>query len=146
MIFTQMNFIEADWKAECLAVSITFWWPEAAKSRNKQGLSTSDPILVGLVMHAVHALHTRIQALASLKTKFKLPFFMHYMPCFFSHSARMWRLDKNSMRANLEGNSAMPCKQDVLLGGVYGSSLEVRPPTHLYCTRTIPKKGNKLKA
>jgi hypothetical protein len=37
MVFTQTNFIEVGWKAECLAVRSSFWWPEAAKSRNKQG-------------------------------------------------------------------------------------------------------------
>jgi hypothetical protein len=39
MVFIQTNFIEASWKAECLAVRISFWWLEAAKSRNKQGQS-----------------------------------------------------------------------------------------------------------
>jgi hypothetical protein len=34
--FTQMNFIEAGWKAKYLAVRKSFWWPEAAKSWNKQ--------------------------------------------------------------------------------------------------------------
>jgi hypothetical protein len=29
------NFIEASWKAERLAVRSSFWWPEAARSRNK---------------------------------------------------------------------------------------------------------------
>jgi hypothetical protein len=37
MVFTQTNFIEADWKAERLAVRSSFWWPEALKSWNKQG-------------------------------------------------------------------------------------------------------------
>jgi hypothetical protein len=39
MIFNQTNFIEADWKAERLAVRNSFWWPEAPKSWNKQGPS-----------------------------------------------------------------------------------------------------------
>jgi hypothetical protein len=34
MVFTQTNFVEAGWKAECLVVRSSFWWPEAAKSRN----------------------------------------------------------------------------------------------------------------
>jgi hypothetical protein len=37
MIFIQTNFIQAGWKAECLTVHSSFWWPEAAKSQNKQG-------------------------------------------------------------------------------------------------------------
>jgi hypothetical protein len=40
MVFTQTNFIETDWKAECLAVRSSFWWLEAAKSRNKRGASS----------------------------------------------------------------------------------------------------------
>jgi hypothetical protein len=39
MVFIQTNFIEAGWKAECLAVRSSFWWPEAAKSPNKHGHS-----------------------------------------------------------------------------------------------------------
>ena len=37
MVCTLTNFIEADWKAERLAVRSSFWWPEAARSWNKQG-------------------------------------------------------------------------------------------------------------
>jgi hypothetical protein len=37
MVFAPTNFIEAGWKAECLAVRSSFWWSEAARSRNKQG-------------------------------------------------------------------------------------------------------------
>jgi hypothetical protein len=36
MVFVPTNFIEADLKAERLAVRSSFWWPEAARSRNKQ--------------------------------------------------------------------------------------------------------------
>jgi hypothetical protein len=36
MVLPPMNFIEADWKAERLAVRSSFWWPEAVRSRNKQ--------------------------------------------------------------------------------------------------------------
>jgi hypothetical protein len=32
-------FIEAGWKAERLTVRSSFWWPEAARSRNKQAQS-----------------------------------------------------------------------------------------------------------
>jgi hypothetical protein len=38
IVFALTNFIEADWKTERLAVRSSFWWPEAARSRNKQGL------------------------------------------------------------------------------------------------------------
>jgi hypothetical protein len=37
MVFAPTNFIEADWKAERLSVRSSFWWPEAARSRNKHG-------------------------------------------------------------------------------------------------------------
>jgi hypothetical protein len=37
MVFTQTNFIEADWKVERLTVRSSFWWREALKSWNKQG-------------------------------------------------------------------------------------------------------------
>jgi hypothetical protein len=36
------NFIEAVRKAERLAVRGSFWWPEAARSRNKQALYILD--------------------------------------------------------------------------------------------------------
>jgi hypothetical protein len=36
-VFSPTNFIETGWKAERLAVRNNFWWPEAARSRNKQG-------------------------------------------------------------------------------------------------------------
>jgi hypothetical protein len=35
MVFTQMNFIEAGWKAERLTVRNSFWWPETTKTWNK---------------------------------------------------------------------------------------------------------------
>jgi hypothetical protein len=31
------KFIEIGWKVEHLALHNSFWWPEAARSRNKQG-------------------------------------------------------------------------------------------------------------
>jgi hypothetical protein len=37
MVFAPTNFIEAGWKAERLAVRNSFWYPETARSRNKQG-------------------------------------------------------------------------------------------------------------
>jgi hypothetical protein len=36
MVFVPTNFIEAGWKAERLAIRSSFWWPEAARIRNKQ--------------------------------------------------------------------------------------------------------------
>jgi hypothetical protein len=38
MVFAPTNFIEAGWKTERLVVRSSFWWPEAARSRNKQAL------------------------------------------------------------------------------------------------------------
>jgi hypothetical protein len=37
MVFAPTNFIKAGLKAERLVVRNSFWWPEAARSRNKQG-------------------------------------------------------------------------------------------------------------
>jgi hypothetical protein len=37
IVFVPTNFIEASWKAEHLVVRSSFWWPEAARSRNKTG-------------------------------------------------------------------------------------------------------------
>jgi hypothetical protein len=33
MIFTQTNFIKADWKTERLTVHSSFWWSEAQKAK-----------------------------------------------------------------------------------------------------------------
>jgi hypothetical protein len=39
--FYPNKFYRSWLKAECLAVRSSFWWPEAAKSRNRQGLCAS---------------------------------------------------------------------------------------------------------
>jgi hypothetical protein len=40
MFFAPMNFIEAGWKDKRLVVRSSFWWSEAARSRNKQASYT----------------------------------------------------------------------------------------------------------
>jgi hypothetical protein len=49
IVFAPTNFIEARWKAERLAVRSNFWWPEAARSRNKQGLRLPDSASTHLI-------------------------------------------------------------------------------------------------
>jgi hypothetical protein len=50
--FYPNEFFRTGWKVKCLAVRSSFWWPEAAKIRNKEGhcLSIDRCMLVPLII------------------------------------------------------------------------------------------------